>query len=45
MKISVLLDDKLTNYYFDPSHYQTAFDFYKGLQTNGEITAFSIVFD
>lgn len=42
MKATVLKDGKRTDYYFDPEHYQLAFDHYTQMVRTGEIDTFSL---
>ena len=48
MRARVLANDALTltDYYFDPAHYQAVFKFYTDAQESGDIKAFSLnIFD
>jgi hypothetical protein len=42
MKATTLKNGKTTDYYYEPEHYQQAFDYYTQLVRTGDIDAFSL---
>lgn len=42
MKATTLKNGKTTDYFFDPEHYQLAFEHYTQLVKTGDIDAFSL---
>jgi hypothetical protein len=45
MKVSVIKDGKTTDYYFDPEHYQRAFETYTQAVKTGDIETFAITLE